>query len=89
MAKKSWIARQKKRERLVSQYAERRAQLRAEGNYAGLQRLPRNASPSRLRNRCQMTGRARGYIRAYGVSRIVFRDMARAGKIPGIRKASW
>ena len=89
MAKKSWIARQKKRERTVEQYAERREQLRSAGDYAGLQRLPRNASPSRLRNRCQMTGRARGYIRQYGVSRIVFRDLASAGRIPGIRKSSW
>lgn len=89
MAKKSWIARQKKREQTVAQYAERREKLRSEGDYEGLQRLPRNASPSRLRNRCQITGRARGYIRQYGVSRIVFRDLASAGRIPGIRKSSW
>jgi small subunit ribosomal protein S14 len=89
MAKKSVIARQKKRERTVAQYAERRAELRASKDYEALQRLPRDASPSRLRNRCQFTGRARGYIRVYGVSRIAFRDMARAGKIPGIRKSSW
>ena len=89
MAKLSLIARQQKRERLVAKYAERRAELRARGDYEGLQRLPRNASPSRLRNRCQVSGRARGYIRAYGVSRIAFRDLARAGLIPGIRKASW
>jgi len=63
MAKKSWIARQKKREQTVARYAERRERLRAEGDYEGLQRLPRNASPSRLRNRCQISGRARGYIR--------------------------
>ncbi len=89
MAKKSVIARQKKRERMVAQYAERRAELRDSKDYEALQRLPRDASPSRLRNRCQFTGRARGYIRVYGVSRIAFRDMARAGKIPGIRKSSW
>lgn len=89
MAKKSVIARQKKRERMVAQYAERRSVLRANKDYEALQRLPRDASPSRLRNRCQFTGRARGYIRVYGVSRIAFRDMARAGKIPGIRKSSW
>ncbi|MCY4000396.1 MAG: 30S ribosomal protein S14 [Bacteroidetes bacterium] len=89
MAKKSVIARQKKRERLVAQYAERRAELKAEGNYVALQALPRDSSPSRLRNRCQLTGRGRGYIRVYGLSRIAFRDMARAGKIPGIRKSSW
>ena len=89
MAKKSVIARQKKRERTVAKYAERRAELRAKGEYAALQLLPRDASPSRLRNRCQLTGRARGYIRVYGLSRIAFRDMARAGKIPGVRKSSW
>ncbi len=89
MAKKSWVARQKKREALVAKYAERRAKLKSAGDYEALQALPRNASPARLRNRCQLTGRARGYIGAYGISRIVFRDMARAGKIPGIRKASW
>ncbi len=89
MAKKSVIARQKKRERMVAKYAVRRAELRAKGDYEGLQMLPRDASPSRLRNRCQLTGRSRGYIRVYGLSRIAFRDMARAGKIPGIRKSSW
>lgn len=89
MAKKSWTARQKKRERMVAKYAARRRKLKEAGDQEGLQRLPRNASPTRLRNRCQLTGRARGYIRVFGISRIVFRDMARAGKIPGIRKASW
>lgn len=89
MAKKSVIARQKKRERMVEKYTERRALLRAKGDYEALQALPRDASPSRLRNRCQFTGRARGYMRVYGLSRIAFRDMARAGKIPGIRKSSW
>jgi len=89
MAKKSVVARQKKRERLVAQYAELRAELRAKGDYIALQALPRDSSPSRLRNRCQLTGRGRGYIRVYGLSRIAFRNMARAGKIPGIRKSSW
>jgi len=89
MAKKSVIARQKKREQMVAKYAELRAELRAKGDYVALQSLPRDASPSRLRNRCQLTGRARGYIRVYGLSRIAFRDMARSGKIPGIRKSSW
>lgn len=89
MAKKSWVARQKKREALVAKYAGRRAAFKEAGDYESLQKLPRNASPARLRNRCQITGRSRGFIRAYGISRIVFRDMARAGKIPGIRKASW
>jgi len=89
MAKKCWIARQKKREALVAKYAERRAALKAAGDYEALQKLPRDSSASRLHNRCKLTGRSRGFIRTYGVSRIVFRDMARAGKIPGIRKASW
>lgn len=89
MAKKSVVARQKKREALVAKYAAKRAAYKAEGNFEALQKIPRNASPSRLRNRCKLTGRGRGYIRTYGISRIVFRDMARAGKIPGIRKASW
>ena len=89
MAKKSVIARQKKREAMVEKYASRRAALKKAGDYEALQRLPRDASPSRLRNRCQITGRGRAYIRTYGISRIIFRDMARAGKIPGIRKASW
>ena len=89
MAKKSWMARQKKRERLVAKYAARRREMKDLGDYEGLQKLPRNASPVRLRNRCPITGRSRGYIRMFGISRIVFRDMAREGKIPGVRKASW
>ena len=89
MAKKSWVARQRKRERLVEQYAERRRVLKLTHDSEGLQKLPRNSSPTRLRNRCHLTGRSRGYIRMYGVSRIAFRDLAREGKIPGIRKSSW
>ena len=89
MAKKSWMARQRKRERLVTKYAAKRRQLKKEGDAEGLQKLPRNASPVRLRNRCPISGRSRGYMRAFGISRIVFRKMAREGKIPGIRKASW
>lgn len=89
MAKKSWMARDRKRRRVVAQYAERRKRLKAEGDYEGLQKLPRDASPVRIKNRCPLTGRARGYMRAFGVSRIVFRQMALSGKIPGIRKASW
>lgn len=89
MAKKSVIARQKKRERMVKQYAEKRARLKAEGDWEGLQKLPRNASPVRLRNRCSLTGRARGYRRKFGISRIMLREMARAGQIPGVRKSSW
>ena len=89
MAKKSWIARQAKRQKTVALYAERRAALKAAGDCEGLQKLPRNASPTRLHNRCQLTGRSRGYLRTFGVCRIAFRDMARAGLIPGIRKSSW
>jgi small subunit ribosomal protein S14 len=89
MAKKSIEARQRKRERMVAQYAEKRAALKAAGDWAALDQLPKNASPVRLKNRCQLTGRPRGYMRFFGVSRIVFRDMASQGKIPGVRKASW
>ena len=89
MAKKSIEARQRKRERMVAQYAAKRTALKAAGDYAGLDKLPRNASPVRLKNRCQLTGRARGYVGYFGVSRIMFRDMALGGKIPGVRKASW
>ncbi len=89
MAKKSWIAREKKRQRLVAQYAERRKALKAAGDWEGLQKLPRNSSPVRLHNRCALTGRARGYMRHFGLSRIAFRNLARSGIIPGIRKSSW
>lgn len=89
MAKESMKARQRKRERMVARYAEKRARLKAEGDYEGLQKLPRNASPVRLRNRCNMTGRPRGYMRQFGLCRNVFREMASAGKIPGVTKASW
>ncbi|MGB8194481.1 MAG: 30S ribosomal protein S14 [Chitinophagaceae bacterium] len=89
MAKESVKARQRKRERMVSQYAEKRAALKAAGDYKALDELPKNASPVRLKNRCQMSGRPRGYIRFFGMSRVAFRDMALAGKIPGVKKASW
>lgn len=89
MAKKSVIAREKKREKLVAKYEKRRAQLKEIGDYEGLDKLPRNASPVRLHNRCKLTGRPKGYIRKFGVCRVVFRDMANEGKIPGITKASW
>jgi len=89
MAKKSVIARNEKRERLVEKYAQKRAELKAAGDYEGLQKLPRNSSPARVKNRCSITGRARGYLRAFGLSRIKFRELANEGKIPGIKKASW
>lgn len=89
MAKAAWIARNKKRKRMVKKYAEKRKKLKEEGKWEELQKLPRNSSPTRLNNRCSLTGRSRGYIRKYGVSRIKFRELALDGKIPGIRKASW
>ena len=89
MAKKSWIARNEKRKRTVEKYAEKRKRLKEEGKWEELQKLPRDASPTRLNNRCSLTGRSRGYIREYGISRIKFRELALDGKIPGIRKASW
>ena len=89
MAKKSWIAREKKRRRLVKKYAAKRRRLKEEGDWVGLQKLPRNSSPVRLNNRCPITGRTRGFMRDFGVSRIVFREMALEGKIPGVKKASW
>ena len=89
MAKESVKARQRKREKMVARYAEKRAELKAAGDYEALDKLPKNASPVRLHNRCQLSGRPRGYIRYFGISRIKFREMALAGKIPGVRKASW
>jgi small subunit ribosomal protein S14 len=89
MAKESMMAREVKRARMVQKYAAKRAILKAEGNYVGLSRIPRNSNPNRLRNRCKITGRTRGYMRQFGISRITFREMASAGLIPGIKKASW
>lgn len=89
MAKLSIIARQTKREKLVSTYAAKRKALKAAGDYLALDKLPRNASPVRLKNRCKLTGRPRGYLRKFGVCRNVFRQMASDGKIPGLTKASW
>ena len=89
MAKESMKAREVKRQKLVEKYAKKRAKLKAEGDYVGLSRLPRNSNPVRLHNRCQLTGRPKGYMRQFGISRITFREMASQGLIPGIRKASW
>ncbi len=89
MAKESMKARERKRERLVAKYAKKRAELKAAGDYVGLQKLPKNASPVRLHNRCKITGRPKGYMRQFGISRINFREMANSGLIPGIKKASW
>jgi small subunit ribosomal protein S14 len=89
MAKESMMAREVKRVKLAQKYAQKRAALKAEGNYVGLSRLPRNSNPNRQRNRCKLTGRSRGYMRQFGISRITFREMASFGLIPGIKKASW
>lgn len=89
MAKESMKAREVKRQKLVDKYAAKRAELKEAGDYIGLQKLPRNSSPVRLHNRCKLTGRPKGYMRQFGVSRINFREMALNGLIPGIRKASW
>jgi small subunit ribosomal protein S14 len=89
MAKESIKARERKRQALVDKYAAKRATLKEAGDYAALDQLPRNASPVRLHNRCKLTGRPRGYIRYFGLSRVMFRDMALNGKIPGVKKASW
>jgi small subunit ribosomal protein S14 len=89
MAKQSIRARQKKRVAMVAKFADKRAALKAAGDYAALDKLPKNASPVRLKNRCQLTGRPKGYMRYFGISRIMFRDMALNGKIPGVKKASW
>lgn len=89
MAKKSKINHNLKRAEMVTRYAARRAELKAEGNYEALQKLPRNSSATRLRNRDSLDGRPRGYIRKFGISRVKFRQMANRGEIPGITKASW
>jgi small subunit ribosomal protein S14 len=89
MAKESMKAREVRRAKLVAKYAAKRAQLKKDGDYEALQALPKNASPVRLHNRCKLTGRPKGYIRQFGISRIQFREMASNGLIPGIRKASW
>jgi small subunit ribosomal protein S14 len=89
MAKESMKARERKRARIVEKYAEKRAALKAAGDYEGLQKLPKNASPVRMHNRCKLTGRPRGYMRQFGLSRVTFREMANQGLIPGVKKASW
>ena len=89
MAKESMKAREIKRAKLVEKYAEKRATLKAEGDWVALQKLPKNSSKIRLHNRCKLTGRPKGYTRQFGISRINFREMASAGLIPGVKKASW
>lgn len=89
MATKAWISKQKRRAALVAKYAELRRQLKKEGNYAALAKLPRDSSPTRSHNRCQLTGRSRGYLRRFKISRIMLRELALSGKVPGLKKASW
>jgi small subunit ribosomal protein S14 len=89
MATLAWISKQKKREAMVKKYAELRRQLKKEKNFAALAKLPRDSSPTRSHNRCQLTGRSRGVLRKFKISRIMLRELALAGKIPGLKKASW
>lgn len=89
MAKKSKVAKEKKRQELVARYAQVRKELKEQGDYEGLRKLPRDSSPTRLKNRCEITGRPRGYMRKYKMSRIAFREYAHKGQIPGVKKASW
>ena len=89
MAKESMKARERKRQRMVEKYAEKRRKLKEAGDWEALQKLPKNSSKVRLHNRCQITGRPRGYMRQFGLSRVTFRELALEGKIPGVKKASW
>ena len=89
MAKESMKAREVKRQKMVAKYAEKRKALKEAGDYDALQRIPKNASPVRLHNRCKLTGRPKGYMRTFGISRVTFRELANQGLIPGVRKASW
>ncbi len=89
MAKESMKARERKRERMVAKFEEKRRALKEAGDWDALQKLPKNSSKVRLHNRCQLTGRPRGYMRQFGISRVTFREMALDGKIPGVKKASW
>ncbi len=89
MAKESMKARERKRAKLIAKYAAKRKALKEAGDWEGLQKLPKNSSPIRYHNRCSITGRPRGYIRLFGISRVTFREMANQGLIPGVKKASW
>jgi small subunit ribosomal protein S14 len=89
MAKKSWLERDKRKRKMVEKYAELRAQLKAKKDFASLSQLPRDASPTRLVNRCQVSGRRRAYMRRFKISRITFRELASAGMVPGVTKSSW
>ena len=89
MAKKSKVAKERQRQEMVEKYAELRKELKAKGDYEALQKLPRDSSPTRLHNRCEITGRPRGYLRKFKMSRISFRELAHKGQIPGVKKSSW
>ncbi|MFZ4453872.1 30S ribosomal protein S14 [Salibacterium aidingense] len=89
MAKKSKIAREKQRQKTVEKYAALRKELKEKGDYEALKKLPRDASPTRLHNRCEVTGRPKGYMRKFGMSRIAFRELAHKGQLPGVKKSSW
>ncbi|MCM3127015.1 30S ribosomal protein S14 [Paenibacillus shunpengii] len=89
MAKKSKVVKELKRQQMVQKYADKRRELKEKGDYEALQKLPRDSSPTRLHNRCAVSGRPRGYISKFGVSRIVFRELAHKGQIPGVKKSSW
>lgn len=89
MAKKSKVAKDKRQRKLVAQYAELRKELKEKGDYEALNKLPKNSSPTRLKNRCEITGRPRGYMRKFSMSRIAFRELAHKGQLPGVKKASW
>jgi len=89
MARLAVVVRDRKREKLRAKYADKRAQLKAEGDWEALDKLPRNSSSVRAKNRCSLTGRPKGYMRKFGICRVVFREMAHAGQIPGVTKASW
>ena len=89
MARESVKARERKRQELVAKYAAKREEFKAKGDYAALDKLPKNSSKVRLHNRCLLTGRPKGYMRRFGISRVVFRELASQGKIPGVKKASW
>ncbi|KZZ85822.1 30S ribosomal protein S14 [Bacillus sp. SJS] len=89
MAKKSMIAKEKQREATVKKYAALRQELKEKGDFEGLRKLPRDSSPTRLHNRCELTGRPRGYLRKFNMSRIAFRELAHKGQLPGVKKASW
>ncbi|ALA42049.1 MULTISPECIES: 30S ribosomal protein S14 [Paenibacillus] len=89
MAKKSKVVKEKKRQEIVAKYADLRRELKAKGDYEALQKLPRDSSPTRLKSRCELTGRPRGYLRKFKLSRIAFRELAHKGQIPGITKSSW